>query len=161
MTVFIPMSLFLRELILRELFISTLLLRVVIQTSSLWARLFLVPRSFILILRFSPLSFSSLVLLIFTIVFIGGLIVLLVRVTTIVFQEQSIIINPVFIFILWRFFFLLKNACYNWSQEYSTLFEWLVLPKVIIVRVALVILIRGLVTISFIIIEFKGIARSL
>jgi len=62
----------------------------VLQSSSLWSRLLLLPIRGLLVLRVSGASLSGLPGLLVIIVFVGGLLVLLVSVASISFQDQGV-----------------------------------------------------------------------
>lgn len=134
-----------------------------IQSSSLWVRLLTVPARGILVIRLSIDKSSGLIILIFIIIFIGGLLILLVRVASAVYQEQALSPRGLVLGItLVAFSFLIMNLkVYDWSQVKTTIFFWTSALKTnfLIFRVTLVLI--SLIIISFLLMEFKGIIRKL
>jgi len=77
-----------------------------IQSSSLWGRLIVVPLSLSLVITLNlTLLLSGVLALIFILVFIGGLLVFLVRVSTLLSQEPITTIIYIYFFLLFRVVF--------------------------------------------------------
>jgi len=82
------------ELIIREIILSLGVIIITVQSSSLIRSLLLVPLRAILILAVGVSNiYSGFMSFIFIIIFIGGLIVLLVSVASVVQQEQGIFLS--------------------------------------------------------------------
>lgn len=89
--VLIFFCLYLRELIFRELFLIFFLRLLCVQNSSLWRAIIILPARALTIFSFSSReNTSGLLIVIYVIVFIGGLLIFLVRVAAISPQEQNI-----------------------------------------------------------------------
>lgn len=83
------------ESLLVDIIIIVWFLIFIVQQSGLYMRLILVPFRVALILFLKSVLLSSiLVLLVFVMIFIGGLIVLLVRVASLSSQEQGVMLRP-------------------------------------------------------------------
>jgi len=149
--------------ILREIILIALSFRVSVQSSSLWARLLTIPTSIVLIIMYRTDKSSGLLLLLFIIVFIGGLLVLLMGVASSIHQEQAILVR------LFYFFFvrvliapiLIKKYFIEWRTFNSTLFSWIFSRSMIYFVINIILITLGLLVISSLLIEFKGIIRKL
>ena len=132
------------------------------QSSSLWTRLLIIPTRILLIITCQRANFySRLIVIVYVIIFIGGLIVLLVRVASISYQEQRfyflkfwvllirVLILPLLIFI--------KTETFTNSNQFTGWYENS--GRLILIRV--VILTTALLTLTKLIIAFKGIIRNL
>lgn len=77
-------------LILIEIISLVLVLMLSSQRSRLWSSLIIIPSGFsFILLRVGFRDFSGFIVVIYSIIFIGGLLVLLVRVASISYQEQG------------------------------------------------------------------------
>lgn len=148
--------------ILREIIIILLSLGIRVQSSSLWARLLTIPIRLSLVVSFGSDKFSGLLFFLFVIIFIGGLLVLLVRVATAVFQEQSSSINLLIfllrvlvILILWTNMFY-----YEWKSSFRLIFSWVFRINLVYFRTSISLLLIRLLVISRLLSEFKGIIRK-
>jgi len=152
------------SIILRELIAVLLVLVIRIQSRSLLVSLLTVPARAILISRISPDKSSGLVIFVFIIVFIGGLLVLLVRVTSTVYQEQRLA-PRVFIFslslCLGTIILFPGLKTYDWSARKASLFFWVRELKINFLLFNVIMVVISLLTISLLLIEFKGIIRKL
>lgn len=151
------------EYILREIALITLSFGVRVQSSSLWARLLTIPTSIVLIMVFRSDKSSGLLLLLFIIIFIGGLLVLLIGVASSIHQEQAIVIR-LFYFILIVLIMipiLVKTYSVEWRTFNSSLFSWVFRIRIAYFRVNIIIIVLGLLVISSLLMEFKGIIRKL
>jgi len=91
MTIFILLCLHMREVIFREILLISLMIALSVQASSLWRTLTVIPISLILIYSFRRMNrISGLLMIIYVIVFIGGLLIFLIRVASLAPQEQSL-----------------------------------------------------------------------
>jgi hypothetical protein len=100
--------------ILSEIRILVLLLLMRSQSSSLWTRVLIVPISIIVIVTYSSRNFFSGVrMILYIMIFIGGLMVLLVRVASISFQEPRFYFIKIWaatlLLVVWPFLFNLRN----------------------------------------------------
>jgi len=141
-----------------------LVLLLSIQTSSLWGSLILVPIRLILVIRFSNfVIYSGLIAYIFIIVFIGGLIVLLVRIASLISQEQSIRVGISTVLLCLRLLFLLifwTETSWDWGSSVVHFLFWLNPLKNNLIFYSFVVLVIALIGLSKLAIEFKSIARS-
>jgi len=141
---------------------------VTIQISSLIRRLLLVSSRIILILIVNiNFIFSGLLCYIFIIIFVGGLIVLLVRVSSIVQQEQGASPSFILLFSLVTFIviviFLYNDVILQRDCRETTinLMNFLSLNKKRIVFRLIIILSVCLFVLSKLLLDFKGITRNL
>jgi len=132
-----------------------------IQSSSLWARLTIVPLRFLLIIVIRVKTISELTLIIFVIVFIGGLIVLLVSVSAMVRQEQSISLSIRLLLVLLITESVLILSRYDWRHSFVTLLNTLTAFNAGFISLSLILLIQGLLTISVLLVEFKRLIRKI
>lgn len=86
-----------RQIIFREMILVILVTMLRLQSSSLWRTLIVVPIRLILIYSFRRVNIiSGLLMIIYVIVFIGGLLIFLMSVASISPQEQRLRIKRVF-----------------------------------------------------------------
>jgi len=141
--------------------LCVLILTLSAQSSSLWRRLILIPSSVLLMFGFRfNIFISGFVTYLFMIVFIGGLIVLLVSVASTTQQEQGTSLRVVYAIISVLLFFLLKERSQDSLERPISFIMWLDYNKRIILLLCFLVLIVGLIVITWIILEFKGITRS-
>lgn len=139
------------------------------QVSSLIRRLILVPSRIVLIFILNIVfSFSGLLSYIFIIIFIGGLIVLLVRVTSIIPQEQGVSFRLlIFIMSLIIMVVFLTRIFIDWfkgrdsRESYFRPILFLDFIKVSFRRRTLAILVICLFILTKVLLEFKGLTRNL
>jgi len=138
-------------------------MRVCVQSSSLWASLLTLPLSVTLILSLVSEKTSGVLSLLFIIVFIGGLLVLLVRVASSVHQEQGI---P-FRVLLFRFGSILlrirfcEESAYEWNISFMRVFSWCLKIEEAYFFIRILYLLVGLAILSTLFGEFKGTIRRL
>lgn len=149
--------------ILREIILIFLSFRVRVQSSSLWARLLTIPTSIVLIITYRSDKSSGLLLLLFIIIFIGGLLVLLIGVASSIHQEQAILVRLFYFFcvIVLIIPVLVKGYFVEWRTFNPALFSWIFSPSVVYLRTNIVLIVLGLLVISSLLIEFKGMIRKL
>jgi len=101
MVIFILLCLYLRKIIFRETLLILLVIILCLQGSSLWRTLIVVPARLVLIYSFSSINITSgLLIIIYVIVFIGGLLIFLMSVASISPQEQRSSIRSPFAIII-------------------------------------------------------------
>lgn len=134
-----------------------------VQSSSLWARLLTIPTSIVLIIIYRSDKSSGLLLLLFIIIFIGGLLVLLMGVASSIHQEQAILVRLFYFFLVGVLItpVLIKRYLVEWRTFNSTLFSWIFSTRIIYFSTNIVLIVLGLLVISSLLIEFKGIIRKL
>lgn len=145
--------------ILRETFVIGAVLCLSSQSSSIVRRLVLIPtRISLMLIFYIETLYSGILTFIFIIVFIGGLMVLLVSATSVVYQDQwvvpsirVVVISPLILFI--------SERASSWNEDYTRFLSWLDNSKITLVWISLVILVIGLFVITFLLIEYKGITR--
>jgi len=97
MIVLILLCLYLRKIIFRETLLILLVIILCLQGSSLWRTLIVVPARLVLIYSFRSINITSgLLIIIYVIVFIGGLLIFLISVASISPQEQRSNISSLF-----------------------------------------------------------------
>jgi len=151
--------------ILSEICIIIIVCVISLQASSLVSSILLVPSrvALMLIININHVS-SGILCYIFIIVFIGGLIVLLVRVSSTVQQEQGIF--PSLLASLVFFFGLLSYTFMDWSLGRDSLettinmINLIWFYKVILVISMLLLLILCLFILTKLLLDFKGITRN-
>lgn len=134
-----------------------------VQSSSLWARLLTIPTSIVLIMTYSSDKSSGLLLLLFIMIFIGGLLVLLIGVASSIHQEQAILVR-LFYFISIRVLIapiLVKMYSIEWRISNSTLFSWVFSTSIVYFSTNIILITLGLLVISSLLMEFKGMIRKL
>lgn len=137
------------------------------QSSSLWRRLTLIPfRIFIALSIVDSMAFSGLLVYMFILVFVGGLMIILVRVTSVSVQEQRTKMHYIYIISLIIISFFLEKSditeVYFFSVEtYVVPLSWFFSEKEFSIAVIFIFLIIGLISISVLLLKFKGFARSL
>jgi len=111
------------------------------------------------------LIFSGVMCYIFIIVFIGGLMVLLVRVASSVNQEQAVspsLLLIIILLIVLRFLFLnYKEGGRVIGESSFNVISLLDFSKTIIVFIVLLVLVVCLFVITKLLLEYKGLTRSL
>jgi len=112
--------------------------------------------------------FSGIISYIYIIVFIGGLMVLLVRVTSVVFQEQAIMPRTFLLVCLITFIFLLfyspTSDIGKRDRSYESIFSivrLLELYKKHLIFSILLILVICLFVLTKLMLEYKGLTRNL
>jgi hypothetical protein len=131
------------------------------QSSSLWSSLLIIPFSLLIVILLRNKNlFSGLFIFVYVIIFIGGLLVLLVRVASLTYQEIrfNFLKSWVFLCFLVRIPFLLNLKFYFWSNYFSPFIIWIKGQFSFSILLILVLTV-GLLTISKMIISFKGIIR--
>lgn len=135
----------------------------IIQNSSLWRRLILVPTRIVIIYSCrNLLIISSLLSIMVVLVFVGGLLVLLVRITALSYQEQGVRTNyvaPLIILIALRIHSFITMKI-NHETEWLTRISWITTEPNIIIMI-LIILTLTLVVISWFFTIRKTLTRSL
>jgi len=153
------------ELIIREIILSLGVIIITVQSSSLIRSLLLVPLRAILILAVGVSNiYSGFMSFIFIIIFIGGLIVLLVSVASVVQQEQGI-------FLSWGLFLLvcifIRTGFYkdlirgSFVEITVGLMHLLDEIKYILILFILFILFICLFVVTKLLIDYKGLIRTL
>ena len=151
-------------LIFREILLVGLALSLRSQRRSLWGRLIIIPMRLAIIYSTVRVnSFSGLIMVMYIIIFIGGLLVLLVRIASISFQEQGYNLDKLILSITVMFLipFFRENKMWSlnsaatvmrtaWFEEQSNNI-W---SLVFLLRIALIV-ITGLF------LKFKGLVRGL
>lgn len=134
-----------------------------IQSRSLWVRLLTIPTRVILIRSIRTDKSSGLVVLIFIIIFIGGLLVLLVRVTSTVYQEQGLAPRGFVFLTVSYFIFLILTSLkgYDCGLVKANLFYWLNGLKIRFLFFCRRMVLIRLAVITLLLIEFKGVIRKL
>lgn len=140
-----------------------LIILLCLQGSSLWGTLIVVPTRLVLIYSFSIVSMiSGLLIIVYVIVFIGGLLIFLIRVASITPQEQRLRIRNMF-----RTFtitFIVPMLFVN--GKLSTSLRWIMLSiwfwgesAMIIIMITTLLLTLFAVTKFFMV--YKGFVRSI
>lgn len=129
----------------------------------MFIRLILVPSSllFILIINFEEFL-SGIILYVFLLIFVGGLLILLVRRSTIIAQEVNPLFETINIFyiIFISCFFLNIGKNLDWFNRLTRLFLWEFDCWVIIGFIRFLLIIE-LVLIRWLIMKLKSLTRSL
>jgi hypothetical protein len=85
-----PSFIYILILILREIILFLLILVLIVQTSSLWRRIIIIPiRIIVVILIRASNSFRGILIIIYILIFISGLLVLIVSVSSVSPSEQD------------------------------------------------------------------------
>lgn len=134
-----------------------------LQSSSLWSTLIVVPIRLILIYSYSRLNIiSGLLIIIYVIVFIGGLLIFLMRVASISPQEQSLRVNIRFwmaiLFFLFPVFLYTKKLVSPLRWIMLSVWFWGEISMLLIIGLILVVTLF-IVTKFFIV--YKGFIRSI
>lgn len=147
-------------MILRESIFRCLLFATLSQNSSLWARLFIIPLR-VLIVFLSKYYQLSIILYLYTIVFIRGLLIFLITVASLIIQDQrySIVYSFGLLSILLLMYPVFINS--NWEGETQ-----IRLPLWLAWNSSFILLILLFLTVSLSIIRhfflnFKGLIRIL
>lgn len=149
--------------IFSELVFLILLRSLISQRRSLWSSLIVIPmRIIIIFMRRRWNYYSGLIIILYRIIFIGGLLVLLVRVASISFQEQSFNIIKVW---LGTLLILIIPVILSFKRRQGTE----ALPAGIIwfanqpflFYILILIIVAALLLITKLVLSFKGIIRSL
>lgn len=153
--------------ILTETVILTTVLILIIQSSSLIRRLLLVFFSIVVIFILNiNMVYSGVLCYIFIIIFIGGLIVLLVRVSSTVQQEQGLSPNLVVLITLTSGLLFSLYTRVDWGlgsdsrETRINLITFVTLIKRAIVLGILVILVICLLVLTKLLLDYKGITRN-
>jgi len=145
--------------ILREVVLIALIRQISRQRSALWISLILVPSRILLMLGWADTrSFSGVIIILVVLVFIGGLLVLLVRVSSTIRQEQRVFSSNFVISFLFISFLFETKFYNNTIQIYF--FSWIRwgLPSLFLFCVILLI---SLLLISWLSVSFKGALRGI
>jgi len=134
-----------------------------LQSSSLWRTLIVVPIRLILIYSFRRLNImSGLLMIIYVIVFIGGLLIFLISVASISPQEQSLRVKMFFwiviLFSIFPIFIYTKKLVHPLSWIMLSIWFWGEITLIFIIGVILVVTLF-MVTKFFIV--YKGFIRSI
>jgi len=162
MIVLIFFCLHLGKIVFRELCLMLLLCLLYIQTSSLWRSVNIVPIRVLMVFSFTNVNnFSGLLVIIYIIVFIGGLLIFLVRVASLTPQEQNISLNLFLLIFLIVFTlpFVLQIKTSH-SSRILLPYIWRVTQPYFYLFIVIVFLVALLILTKFFI-RFKGLIRSL
>lgn len=134
-----------------------------LQSSSLWGTLIVVPIRLILIYSYSRVNIiSGLLIIIYVIVFIGGLLIFLIRVASISPQEQSLRVSVGFwvtiVFFLFPMFLYIKKLVSSLRWIILSIWFWGEMSILFIIGLILVVTLF-IVTKFFIV--YKGFIRSI
>lgn len=147
-------------MILRESIFRCLLFATLSQNSSLWARLFIIPLR-VLIVFLSKYYQLSIILYLYTIVFIRGLLIFLITVASLIIQDQrySIAYSFGLLSILLLMYPVFINS--NWESETQIRLPlWLVWNSSFILFILLFLTV-SLSIIRHFFLNFKGLIRIL
>jgi len=131
------------------------------QTSSLWRCLLLIPvRVLLLVWAGVEGLFSTVLLLLFSLIFIGGLMVILVRVASVSQQEQKVGVRAAGLFFLFCALFFTEESS---SREKGFFFFFYDLIRRFLGYIYFVtlLLVISLLVISHFLMNIKGIARNI
>lgn len=146
---------------MRELLLLIMLLTISAQSRTLLRSLIIVPRSLIIVMILnSTNSYSGLFILLYVIVFIGGLIVLLVRMASISLQDQIVWPDQVWIILILLFTPFTSIKYEMIIESLSTGTFWIIYTGINIFMLRLLLII-GIMVITLLLITFKSIVRGL
>lgn len=134
-----------------------------LQGSSLWGTLIVVPTRLVLIYSFRMVNIiSGLLIIIYVIVFIGGLLIFLIRVASITPQEQRLRISNVFII----FTIILIVPMLFVHKKLLTSIRWIMLSvwfwgERALINVIIIVLLLTLFVVTKFFIVYKGFVRSM
>lgn len=154
---------YVRKLIFREIILIILVVILSLQSSSLWRTLIVVPIRLILIYSFRRLNImSGLLIVIYVIVFVGGLLIFLMSVASISPQEQSLRIRVMF----WVAILSLLPPILSFVKKLVPPLRWIILSiwfwgEMIILFILGVILVVTLFIVTKFFIVYKGFIRSI
>lgn len=133
------------------------------QSSSLWARLLTLPLRVLLVLNFVSDKGSGVLVLLFIIVFVGGLLVLLVSVASSVYQEQGVSARILGLGILFIGVYrvLPQASSYEWNIDLLSIFSWNEEVEKVYFYLRIIYLLTSLSILSVLFGEFKGAIRKL
>nr|YP_009346462.1 NADH dehydrogenase subunit 6 [Xiphinema pachtaicum]AOT84273.1 NADH dehydrogenase subunit 6 [Xiphinema pachtaicum] len=133
---------------MKELIFFMVLSFIVIQSSSLWMSLAIIPFSMCCILNTThPMDCSGLFFLLYMMVFVGGLLVLLVGVSSVSLQEETFI--PGYILVIVSFFFCLSKSSWSLGEIFGW-FSWFSMePMFIWFPLVMLILLLTMVSVMF------------
>jgi len=162
MTIPIFLCLYVREVIFRETLLILLIIILSIQASSLWRALTVIPISLILIYSFRRINrISGLLMIIYVIVFIGGLLIFLIRVASLAPQEQTSGLKASLVVIMILFIAPLvvfgKKLAFTSGWITFSLWFW---GARVLVLVSLVILLVAFITVTKFFLVYKGFIRT-
>lgn len=140
-----------------------LIILLCLQGSSLWGTLIVVPTRLVLIYSFRIVNIiSGLLIIVYVIVFIGGLLIFLIRVASITPQEQRLRMSNVFriltIIFITPIFFV--------NRKLLTALRWIILSiwfwgeRTLVIVIMMILLLTLLVVTKFFIV-YKGFIRSM
>lgn len=134
-----------------------------LQNSSLWGTLIVVPISLVLIYSFRIVNImSGLLIIIYVIVFIGGLLIFLIRVASITPQEQRLRIRST----LGMLTIVLVIPIFFVKNKMSTSLRWIILSiwfwgeRSLIIIIVITLLLTLFVVTKFFMV-YKGFVRSM
>lgn len=144
--------------LLIELITVALFLVFAVQQSRLYIRLILAPFRLLLVLSLlRNLLRSRFLLFLFVMIFIGGLVVLLVRVSSLSTQEQGVVARQFFFVSILRVL-IIKEVFVFPVSDFIPLVLWL--SDGFAVLLVFSILIISLLVITSLVFKFKGLVRS-
>jgi len=163
MTIFIFLCLHMREVIFREILLISLMIALSVQASSLWRTLTVIPISLILIYSFRRMNrISGLLMIIYVIVFIGGLLIFLIRVASLAPQEQSLGLRASLVVVM----ILLTAPLIAFSKKLVFTSGWITFSlwfwgARILILVSLIILLVAFITVTKFFLVYKGFIRTI
>lgn len=163
MIILILLCLHLGQIIFREMVLVLLIILLCLQGSSLWGTLIVVPTRLVLIYSFRIVNIiSGLLIIIYVIVFIGGLLIFLIRVASITPQEQRLRVRSVFAILTIIFVtpILFVNRKLSTSLSWIILSIWFWGERNLIIVIIIVLLLTLFVVTKFFIV-YKGFVRSI
>lgn len=134
-----------------------------LQGSSLWGTLIVVPTRLVLIYSFRMVNIiSGLLIIVYVMVFIGGLLIFLISVASITPQEQRLRIRNIFRIL--TIAFVIPTLCVN--RKLSSPLRWIILSiwfwgeRVLMIVIIIILLLTLFVVTKFFIV-YKGFVRSI
>lgn len=134
-----------------------------LQGSSLWGTLVVVPTRLVLIYSFRIVNMiSGLLIIIYVMVFIGGLLIFLIRVASITPQEQRLRMSHVFIALTIIFIAPILLV----HKKLSTSLRWIILSiwfwgERALIAIMIILLLLTLFVVTKFFIVYKGFIRSI
>lgn len=141
----------------------SLIMLLCLQGSSLWGTLIVVPTRLVLIYSFRIVNIiSGLLMIIYVIVFIGGLLIFLIRVASITPQEQRLRIRTIFrtLTIVLIIPMLFVDRKLLTSLRWMILSIWFWGERALIIIIVIILLLTLFVVTKFFI-AYKGFVRSI
>lgn len=143
--------------------LALLIMILCLQGSSLWGTLIVVPTRLVLIYSFRIVNIiSGLLIIIYVIVFIGGLLIFLISVASITPQEQRLRIRNIFRALI--IIFIIPMLLVH--EKLSTSLRWIILSiwfwgERALVAIIIIILLLTLFVVTKFFIVYKGFVRSM